>query len=360
VAQTADTADMAGIANPGRMLADGIPWPDFAVATTALPEGLDWFDFWGSRADTYERLGREALQRGDTLSAGDWLWHASLSWHYAQFMWFHDPARREAGQRRKADLYREAAPYLAPPAERVDVPIDHTAVPGYLRLPVDGEGPFPCVLILGGLESTKEESLLFENLCLQRGLATLAMDGPGQGEMFFDVGLAPDFERYASAMIDALVARPEIDGERIGVVGRSLGGYYAVRSASCDPRLKACVAWGACFDISDLDDMPAHTRRGFLYVTRKESEEEAREQLRRSMDLRDVIGGLDRPTYVLHGVHDTIFSMRQVELLQEHVAPGVLLEVDVEQDGDHCAHNMAAIVRPRMADWIARQLRAGR
>lgn len=352
------STDMAGIANPGRMLGDGIPWPDFAAATGTLPEGQDWFDFWASRADAYEQLGQDALDRGDTVSGGDWLWHASLSWHYAQFMWFFDPARREEGQRRKAELYRRAAPHLVPPAERVEVPIDDTVVPGYLRLP-EGDGPHACVLILGGLESTKEESLLFENLCLQRGLATFAMDGPGQGEMFFDVGLVGDFERYSSVVVDALVARPEIDAERIGVVGRSLGGYYAVRAAACDERLKACVAWGACFDISDLDTMPAHTRAGFLYVTRIADEAAAAEHLRQAMDLRDVAGRLDRPTYVLHGAHDVIFSMRQVELVQEHV-PAAVLEVDVEADGDHCAHNMAAIVRPRMADWIARQLGAGR
>jgi 2,6-dihydroxypseudooxynicotine hydrolase len=215
------------------------------------------------------------------------------------------------------------------------------------------------VLILGGLESTKEESLLFEDVCLDRGMATFAMDGPGQGEMFFDVGMVPDFERYTSAVVDHLVGRSELDADRIGVVGRSLGGYYSVRAAACDDRLKACVAWGACFDISDLDDMPPHTRAGFLYVTRQEDEAAAREQLARSMDLRDVIGQLDRPTYVLHGFHDSIFSMRQVELLREHVSSDVL-EIDVEEDGDHCCHNMGVIVRPRMADWMARQLGAGR
>lgn len=350
--------NMAAIANPGRMMADGIPWPDFAGATGELPEGVDWFDFWAARGDLYEQLGEDALERGDTISAGDWLWHASLSHHYAQFMWFHDPSRREAGQRKKAELYVRAAPHLTPAAERIEVPIDETVVPGYLRLPRIPADRHPCVVLIGGLESTKEESLLFENMCLDRGVATFAMDGPGQGEMFFDVGMVPDFERYTSAVLDHLVERPELDPARIGILGRSLGGYYAPRAAASDDRFAACVAWGAAFDISDLDQMPPHTRAGFLYVTKKDSEEEAREQLARSMDLRDVAGQLSCPLYLLHGMHDSIFSMHQVDLAREHF-PADRIEIEIEQDGDHCAHNMAAIVRPRMADWIARRLGAG-
>jgi 2,6-dihydroxypseudooxynicotine hydrolase len=351
--------DMAAIANPGRMMADGIPWPDFAAGTGELPEGVDWFDFWASRGDEYERFGQDALDRGDTITGGDALWHASLSHHYAQFMWFHDPARREAGQKTKAELYIRAAPHLVPAAERIEVPIDDTVIPGYLRLPRTQADGYPCVVLIGGLESTKEESLLFENLCLDRGVATFAMDGPGQGEMFFDVGMVPDFERYTSAVLDHLIDRPELDGSRIGVLGRSLGGYYAPRAAAGDHRFAACVAWGAAFDISDLDQMPPHTRAGFLYVTKKDSEEEAREQLRRSMDLRDLAPKLSCPMYLMHGRHDSIFSMHQVDLAREHF-PADKIEIEIEENGDHCAHNMAAIVRPRMADWMARKLGAGR
>ena len=112
------------------------------------------------------------------------------------------------GQRRKVELFDRAAPHLSPAGERVEIAFEGATIPGYLRLPAAaGDGPFPCCVLIGGLESTKEESHLFENLCLERGIATFAFDGPGQGEMFFEVKLGPDFERYSSAVLDHLVER---------------------------------------------------------------------------------------------------------------------------------------------------------
>jgi 2,6-dihydroxypseudooxynicotine hydrolase len=339
-----------------RMIADGIPYPDFVAAGERLEAGVDWFDVWADTGRAYEARGQEAIDRGDTLTGGRWLWTACLSYHYAQFLWFHDPERRVQGQRRKVELYRRAAEHLRPPSERVEIPFGDVTIPAYLRLPADApaDRPLPCVLLIGGLESTKEESYLFENLCLERGMATFAFDGPGQGELFFEVGLQPDFERYASAAVDHLQTRPEIDPERIGVLGRSLGGYYSVRSAAREPRLRACVSWGACYDLLDIDDYPPATQAGFLYVTGLDEEAAARERLA-AIDLSDVIGELRQPTYLLHGRHDEIFSMRHVDLVRQG-AVHAPLEVVVEEHGNHCAHNLAHIVRPRMADWLARQL----
>jgi 2,6-dihydroxypseudooxynicotine hydrolase len=343
-----------------RMIADGIPYPDYAAASERLGQGAEWFSVWAENGRRYEALGDAELASGNTLTGAHFLWQACLNFHYAQFLWFHDPSRRVEGQRRKVELYARAAEHLRPASERVDVPFGDLSIPAYLRLPAQPapEGGYPCLIVIGGLESTKEESYLFENMCLERGLATFAFDGPGQGEMFFDVGLVPDFERYASAVVDYLETRPELDEQRFGVLGRSLGGYYAVRVAACEPRLRACVSWGACFDLSDFDDMPPATKAGFLYVTGIEDQRAAREHLRTALDLRDVAGRLEQPTYVLHGLHDEIFPMRQVELLREY-ASNAPLEVVIEEHGNHCAHNLAHIVRPRMADWIARQLGAG-
>jgi 2,6-dihydroxypseudooxynicotine hydrolase len=354
------TSETEAFLNQGRMLSDGIPWADVdqSRAAAASEPDVDWFDFWMSRSDDYASLGERALADGHGISAGELLWLGSLTAHYAQYMWFHDPARREAGQRRKVELFNRAAPHLNPPADRVEIAIEGATIPGFLRLPESaGDGPHPCCVLIGGLESTKEESHRFENLCLERGLATFAFDGPGQGEMFFEVKLGPDFERYSSAVLDELERRPEIDSARIGVLGRSLGGHYAPKAAACDDRFAACCAWGACFDLSDFDTMPPRTRAGFHYATGIDDLDGAREHLLASLDLAPVAAQISCPTLLLHGRHDVIFGMEQVDKFRNGLT-GADLEIQVEEDGDHCCHNMGHVVRPRMADWLADRLDA--
>ncbi len=173
----------------GRMLGDGIWYPDLREILERVQHWDEWYDVWAAFGDRYERLGDEALGRGWKVSAGEYYWRACMHYHYGQFLYFRFPEKREAGQRRKQELYRNAAPLLVPPAERVEIPIDETSIPGCLRLP-PGIAKAPCAILIGGLESTKEESYGFENLLLRRGVATLAFDGPGQGEMWMADWLA--------------------------------------------------------------------------------------------------------------------------------------------------------------------------
>jgi 2,6-dihydroxypseudooxynicotine hydrolase len=344
-----------GLLNAGRMLSDGIPYLDLQRATEQVTDLQDWFDFWIAAGERYERLGEEALENGSMVSAGEWLWQASLCFHYAQFMWFHDPAKREQGQRRKVELYNRAAAHLEPPGERLEIDVEGATIPGFLRLP-EGERPasgWPCVLLLGGLESTKEESYLFENICLRRGLATFAFDGPGQGEVFFEVKLQHEFERYSSAVLDVLQRREELDRNHFGVLGRSLGGYYALRAGAGDERLRAVVGWGFFHDMEDFETMPEHTQQGFLYVAGG-----SKEDLVRALDLSDVAENLRAPTLLLNGRNDPIFPPRQMERTIAALV-NAPKEVVIEPEGDHCCHNMGNIVRPRMADWLAHQLGAG-
>jgi 2,6-dihydroxypseudooxynicotine hydrolase len=345
-----------GLLNAGRMLSDGIAPYDLQRATEQVADLEDWFDFWVAAGERYEALGEAALADGSRVSGGEWLWQASLCFHYAQFMWFHDPARREHGQRHKVELYNRAAPHLKPPAERIEIQFESTTIPGFLRLP-EGERPasgWPCVLLLGGLESTKEESYLFENICLRRGLATFAFDGPGQGEVFFELKLRPDFERFSSGVLDVLERREEVDGDRFGVLGRSLGGFYALRAGAGDERLRAVVGWGFFHDMEDFDSMPEHTQQGFVYVAGG-----SKEDLVQALDISDVAADLRAPTLLLNGRNDPIFPPRQMERTIAALV-NAPKDVVIEPEGDHCCHNMGNIVRPRMADWLARKLNAGK
>lgn len=343
-------------ANATRLLGDGVPGGDVNRARATLERWEQWFPYWTQRADVYEGLAREALAKGRRRSGGELLWQACLSHHYAQFLWFHEPANREAGQKRKVALYREAAPLLEPPAERFEIPLDGFTIPGYLRIPQNARGRVPVLMVLGGLESTKEESYLFENRCLARGLATVTFDGPGQGEMYFQTKLRPDFHRFASAVADWLEKRSEVDTSRLGVIGRSLGGYYAVHSAAHDERFRICIAWGVLFDLSYYETMKPPSATGFAYVAGFADPKVAAPRLRELVNLAGTAERVRVPVYALHGAQDTLIPPSQVEKLRAALKNNPDVTFDMPPDGDHCCHNLYHVVRPRMADWAAERL----
>lgn len=339
--------------NWGRLTLDGIPYADLKEAEQRSPD-VTWLEFWLAKADRYEALGKEALAAGHTISAGEWLWLASLCCQYAQFLWTDERTRH--AQARKAELYARAAPHLRPPAERVELPYEDAVIPGYLRLPLGRDSrSVGCVVLLGGLESTKEESYLFENLLLARGLATFAFDGPGQGEMWDELEVQPDFDRYTSAVVDYLSTRSELDSTRLAVLGRSLGGHYALRSASADARFRACVSWGGFVYMDGWEARSEATRERWRHVTKAATLDEAREKVERMIDCRTLLSDLRAPTYVLHGALDPI-PVRQVEVLRTLVV-GAPLSIVVEPEGDHCCHNLGPVPRIRMADWLVDRLR---
>lgn len=339
--------------NWGRLLMDGIPFADM-IGARERSETTSWLDYWLKRADAYERLGAQAEQEGHLLSAGEYFFLGSLCAQYSQFLWF--DGNRAHAQERKVALYQKAAPLLAPPAQRVELEVAGLVMPVYVRLP-KGPGPHPVAIQLGGLESTKEESRNMEDLLLQRGVGTATFDGPGQGEMFNERALAGDYERYTSAVVDHLSSRPDVDASRIGVLGRSLGGNYALKSAAMDQRLAACISWGGFSDLDYWEAETPLTKESWRYVSKVDTLEEAREYVHRALETRDVLSRIACPTYVLHGRGDEV-PMSFIDTVKARVDPA-LLTVVVEDEGDHCCHNLGPRPRLQMADWMADQLHAG-
>lgn len=135
-------------------------------------------------------------------------------------------------------------------SERVRFGPDGVDLVGELRLPA-GTGPWPAVALTGPFTGVKEQVVgLYAQRLAAAGFVTLAFDHRGFGESGGRRGHEDSQGKLADlrAAVDLLAARPEIDPDRIGVVGVCLGGGYAVRAAAQDPRIGAVVGIAGAYN----------------------------------------------------------------------------------------------------------------
>jgi alpha-beta hydrolase superfamily lysophospholipase len=113
-------------------------------------------------------------------------------------------------------------------------PYEDTTLPGYLFLVDDSGTPRPTLLYHGGYDSTLEENYFaLAAGALRRGYNVIAFDGPGQGSTVREQGLhfRPDWEAVVTPVVDFALTVPEVDAERLVLVGTSLGGILVGKNA---------------------------------------------------------------------------------------------------------------------------------
>ena len=336
-----------------RFVENGVPVGDFQDVAAEVERWEDWCDAWAARGARHEALGREALEQGRDRSAGVHLATAAVCFHFGKFLFVQDPDTMRATHERAVRCRTDALPLLDPPGERLEVPFEGTTLPGNLRRPHGVDRP-PVVVMIPGLDSAKEESGAYEDLFLQRGLATFAFDGPGQGESEYELPIRGDYEVAVTAVFDALQARDDLDGERIGIWGVSLGGYYAPRSAAHEPRAKACVSLSGPFDWAGIwDDLPGLTRAAFTARSHSADQDEARGKAS-ALSLVGVAERITCPLFVVAGGRDRLVPRSHPERLAAEASGPV--ELLVVEDGNHVVNNRAHDYRFRTADWMAAQL----
>jgi 2,6-dihydroxypseudooxynicotine hydrolase len=207
-----------------------------------------------------------------------------------------------------------------------------------------------------GLDSAKEEMDDYENRFLRRGLATLAFDGPGQGEAEYDFAVCPEYEKPVKAVFDFLESRADIDCARAGIWGVSLGGYYAPRAAAFEKRIKACVALSGPFQRSaDFTGRPQMNVEAFRVRAKCANLEEAGKVAVR-FSLAECAKNITCPIYIVAGTKDRLTPHTQAEKLAASVSGPCVLSVI--EGGNHVVNNLWYRYRDQTADWMAKQLRA--
>ncbi|WP_164700961.1 S9 family peptidase [Modestobacter sp. KNN46-3] len=329
---------------------------------------------WRTLTDQLVGQAEEAEKAGHTRTAGQLWFRASNYLAQAERMLSHANPDRVPTYRRMLELAQKAFDLHSPRVSRVAVPYEGTTLPAYFsQAPATDDGPAPVVVLVNGLDSTKEHmyaSNHWEELAA-RGISCLMLDQPGTGEALRLQGLTAriDAEVWAGACIDWLETREDVDASRIGIVGWSLGGYYAPRAAAFEKRFALCVAWGANHDWGAVQrrrreregERPVpHYWEHVLWVWGHSGDEE---DLDAFLDFADdvrldgVVEKISVPFLIAHGAND-----RQIPLAYAHRSydqavnsPKRELRVFTAEEGatEHIGLDHLSHVSTYIADWVA-------
>jgi 2,6-dihydroxypseudooxynicotine hydrolase len=336
-----------------RFVANGIDVNDFDDTVARTTEWKDWAPNWKAVGEMHEELGRQAVKLGRHASAAEAFQRAAWSWHLGKFLWFDDVVLHGELRDRSVAVYREALPHLDPPAQRMEIPFEGGMIPGNLRRPW-GASRLPLILIVPGLDSSKEELFAMENDFLRRGLATLTIDGPGQSENSVNFAIRPSWETVITPLLDHLAGLDlGVDQDRIGLMGISMGAIYGPRAAAHEKRIRALVGLAGPYNLGECwDALNPLTRGGYVFYTKSADEAEAKRKAY-TLSLEGILGKVDQPMLVIHGARDRLFPPSQAERIAREAKNATLV---IYPDGNHVCNNIAYKYRPLMADWLHEQL----
>lgn len=335
-----------------RFIAMGVDYNDFVRTTGRIERWVQWLSAWSETADEHLQLAHAAEEAGRGRSAGEAYLHAALCLHFGKFVWVLDAAEHRAATERAIAALARAHRHLDPSAERIEAALDGGTLAANLRRPPEVARP-PLVVLIPGLDSTKEEFFHWENVFLARGMATLSMDGPGQGETGFSLPIRPDYEVAVAALLDALTARADLDLRHVGAAGVSLGGYYAPRAAAFEPRIRAVAAISGPYDFGETwDELPPLTREAFAVKSGARDEDDARERAH-ALTLHGVAARLTQPALYVTGALDRIVPWAQTERAARETPNGSFV---CYEHGSHVCSNVPYRYRPLVGDWMAEQL----
>jgi pimeloyl-ACP methyl ester carboxylesterase len=379
------------------LIIDGCPLGEISATTSLIEEGDrdGWYRQWTATAERVAGYADESARAGHAISASDAYLRASSYYRAAYVPLFGSPVdpRLVEAFDKETEAFQKAAALMTPPVEPVEIPFEGTTLPGYFCRVDDSGRPRSTLIVTNGYDSTINELYLDFAAVLRRGYNLLLFDGPGQGRVLIKQGLVmrADWENVVKPVVDYALTRPEVDPEKIALMGISLGGYLAPRAASSEHRLAACIADPGLWDMLEaakarfsalpkdvLEKFPnvdpevlepivehiqatpalrwAIIQRGFWVQGAGSLSEYLK--LAEDYSLKEVVSQIRCPTLLTWAESDPL-SWNAERIYDRLTSQKELVRFyDAEGAGDHCEAKTRPLFHQRAFDWLDEALAA--
>ena len=338
---------------------------DFMGVRTRVQKFTDITREFGKAASRREAIARQFEEEGRTVAARENFFIASLLYGSAQWPIFENSEDNIALNKKKVDCYLKYAQYADHEIRKVEIPFGDQSLPGYLHLPNKRpSGKLPCVLSIDGMDGFKEMiHSLYGDRFFEREIASLAIDGPGQGECCIrNIHVtATNFKDAGRAALAWMRTQPELDPDRIAVSAVSFGSFVGTQVASIDDRIKGCAVAFVCHEpgFNTIFNMASPTfKLRFMYMAGYENEDEF-DKFAKTLTLEGVGEQIRCPYLVIAGEDDELSPMEYTyKLLNRIKAPKQLVLYQGEKHALHSTSSTA--LGPHwgvyIAEWIKDRL----
>jgi dienelactone hydrolase len=326
--------------------------PRVLTANAEKIQNLDtdkWTEGWTVVAQNCRASADILMQKKDYDNGRSLLWSAFVYYQIAAFPYLDSIERKKAYQE-ALRAYLEVTRLSDLPFKRIEIPFDKEKMVAYLRVPEKVTTP-PLIVLLPGLDSSKEEMLPMEEKLLQQGWATLSMDFPGTKEN--PVPFDTDAQRSVLAALNA--ARSERSFGRIFFLGFSTGGYLALKTAAAYPDTAGVISIGGpvhnFFQSSNFYSLPRSVQKAFKLACQAQTDADL-DRILNKLSLKDngTLDKLNCPILVIDGKNDLLVPASDIYLLSEEKPEGV--EVKIFKDDVHAAVNHINDVHALIIKWL--------
>jgi len=352
-----------------------------------------WYDSWNSTAEKVSSEAADQLNNGHRISARDSFLRAAGYYRASEFFLHGNPQdpRIQSAYQKSVACYKACAALYDPPIEPVEIPYEGTTLPGYFHRVDHSNSSRPTILMHSGFDGSAEEMHVDgARAAVERGYNVLAFDGPGQFGPLHREGLTfrPDWENVVTPVVDFAVKLPEVDSQKIALMGVSLGGELAPRAAAYEKRISALIANDGVYDYgaANLSLIPKEQRAAVEKLLLAQDAPELDRMIEASMkssptaawgithgmyamgasspraylaatlayNLRNgVAEAISCPTLICDAEGDIFFKGQPEELFDHLNCPKTLMQFTQDEGaGAHCQVGAARLAFARIYDWL--------